>query len=104
MEIKNDLGHILENIVYLELLRRGYQVYVGKVNNAEVDFVAVSALGEEYYQVAYSVLDENTLQRELKPLEDIKDHNPKYLLTMDFVPAVSHNGIRQLNVLDWLLQ
>ena len=100
---KTDLGHILENIVYLELLRRGYQVYVGKVNTAEIDFVVQSSSGEEYYQVAYSVLDDNTLQRELAPLEAIKDHNPKYLLTMDFMPPVSHNGIRQINVLEWLL-
>lgn len=59
---------------------------------------------EVYYAKTDSVLDEKTLQRELKPLEDIKDHNPKYLLTMDFVPAVSHNSIRQMNVLDLLLQ
>lgn len=101
---KADYGHILENIVYLELLRRGYEVYVGKSGEAEIDFIAVNQEGTEYYQVAYSVMDDVTLKRELAPLDAISDHNPKYLLTMDFVPPVSHNGIRQLNVLDWLLK
>lgn len=99
-----DMGHILENIIYLELLRRGYRVYVGKVGTAEVDFVAVNENGTEYYQVAYSVMDENTLNRELASLDSIRDHNPKYLLTMDFVPPVSYNGIKQINALDWLLK
>lgn len=100
---KADEGHILENIVYLELLRRGYQVYVGKVDNSEIDFIAINEKGEEYYQVALSVKDEKTLKRELTSLDNIKDHNPKYLLTMDFTPYTSHNGIKQINVLDWLL-
>jgi len=98
-----DAGHILENIIYLELLRRGKEVYVGKVGNAEVDFITITPEGEEYYQVAYTVEAENTLERELAPLNAIKDHNPKYLLTMDFTPVASHNGIKQMNVLDWLL-
>lgn len=103
---KADEGHILENVVYLELLRRGYEVYVGKVGAAEVDFIAIGDEGEEYYQVAYTVIDADggTLERELAPLDAIKDHNPKYLLTMDFGPLVSHNGIKQINVLDWLLK
>ena len=103
---KADVGHILENIVFLELLRRGYEVYIGKVGNTEVDFVVVSDEGEEYYQVAYTVIDTqgNTLKRELAPLEAISDHNPKYLLTMDCTPLTSHNGIKQINVLDWLLR
>ncbi|MCM1180774.1 MAG: ATP-binding protein [Clostridium sp.] len=99
-----DMGHILENVVYLELLRRGYEVYIGKIGNAEVDFIAIGAEGEEYYQVAYTVMDAHTLARELEPLENIKDHNAKYLLTMDFTPFTSHNGIKQINVLDWLLK
>ena len=99
-----DMGHILENVIYLELLRRGYRVYVGKVGTVEVDFVAVNENGTEYYQVAYSVMDENTLNRELASLDSIRDHNPKYLLTMDFVPPVSYNGIKQINALDWLLK
>ncbi len=97
-----DMGHILENVVYLELLRRGYEVYVGKAGNAEIDFVAIGEEGEEYYQVALTALEESTLERELAPLESIRDHNPKYLLTMDFTPLTSHNGIKQWNVLEWL--
>ncbi|MDR1206641.1 MAG: ATP-binding protein [Peptococcaceae bacterium] len=105
-----DMGRVLENIVYLELFRRGYEVYVGKADNAEVDFVVNGENGKEYYQVAYTVEGESgagsgksILDRELAPLNAIRDHNPKYLLTMDFSPNVSHNGIRQINALDWLL-
>ncbi len=99
-----DLGHILENVVYLELLRRGYEVHIGKVGNAEIDFIAIGEEGEEYYQVALTVMEESTLERELAPLESIRDHNPKYLLTMDFTPLTSHNGIKQWNVLEWLMK
>lgn len=98
-----DFGHILENIVYLELLRRGYEVYIGKVDNKEIDFVAIKDGYTEYYQVADTVMGADTLDRELKSLNSIRDHNPKYLLTMDNVPNVSHNGIKQLYALDWLL-
>lgn len=101
---QSDMGHILENIVFLELLRRGYEVYVGKVRDAEVDFVAMNEEGVEYYQVAQTVMEERTLQRELASLDAIKDHNPKYLLTMDYTPLTSYNGIKQMNVLDWLLK
>ena len=96
-------GHVLENIVYLELLRRGYEVYIGKADEYEVDFVAINSKGIEYYQVAETVRDENTLARELRALDMIRDHYPKYLLTMDLEPETSYNGIRKLNVLDWLL-
>ena len=98
-----DDGRILENVVYLELLRRGYNVYVGKSDDFEVDFVAENEFGEEYYQVSYTVKDESTLDRELKPLNNINDHNSKYLLTTDYTPYTSHNGIKQINVFDWLL-
>ncbi len=101
---KADMGHILENIVYLELLRRGYEVHVGKVGSAEVDFIAIGEEGPEYYQVAYRVDDDETLERELKPLSRIADHNQKFLLTMEDEPLISHNGIKQINVLDWLLK
>ncbi|MDC7287482.1 ATP-binding protein [Blautia schinkii] len=100
---QTDMGHILENIVYLELLRRGYEVYVGKAEVGQVDFFAVNSQGEEYYQVAYTVMEEETLKRELSPLDAIRDHNPKYLLTMDYVPLTSYNGIKHMNVLEWLL-
>lgn len=99
-----DMGHILENIVYLELIRRGYEVHIGKVGDAEVDFIAIGAEGEEYYQVSQTVLEEQTLKRELSSLDAIKDHNPKYLLTMDYTPLTSYNGIKQVNVLEWLLK
>lgn len=99
-----DMGHILENIVYLELIRRSYEVHIGKVGDAEVDFIAIGAEGEEYYQVSQTVLEEQTLKRELSSLDAIKDHNPKYLLTMDYTPLTSYNGIKQVNVLEWLLK
>lgn len=98
-----DEGRILENVVYLELLRRGYEVYIGKNDDNEVDFVAINEKGEEYYQVSYTVKDKKTLERELRPLDNIKDHNPKFLLTTDYTPYTSHNGIKQINVFDWLL-
>lgn len=99
-----DMGHILENVVYLELLRRGYRVYVGKNASAEVDFVVQDIDGNtEYYQVSWSVRDEQTLKRELGALESIEDHNPKYILTMDNDPPISYNGIRKKYVLEWLL-
>ena len=98
-----DEGHILENVVYLELLRRGYKIYIGKNDDTEVDFIAINEKGEEYYQVALTVKEEKTLERELKPLDNINDHNPKYLLTTDYTPYTSHNGIKQINVFDWLL-
>jgi len=100
-----DYGHILENIIYLELLRRGYQVFVGVVDQLEVDFLAIGA-GEErlYIQVAYSTDKEETLKRELRPLELIKDHYPKLLLTMDTVlPDQNFGGIRKSNALIWLM-
>lgn len=99
-----DVGHILENIVYLELLRRGYKVYIGKTGEKEVDFVAVNKEGTIYYQVAYTTRDEKTLERELSALKSINDHYPKYILTMDIDPEVDYDGIRKMNVIDWLLK
>ena len=98
-----DAGHILENIVYLELLRRGYDVYVGKIDTFEVDFVAQKSNEMIYYQVALSVHDEKTLQRELRPLQAIRDHYPKIILTMDEEPEEQYDGIRRINARDWLL-
>ena len=104
-EVDRDTGHILENIVYLELRRRGYNVYVGQLAKGEVDFVAQKPGGIlEYYQVSETVLDPNTRERELAPLEAIRDQYPKYLLTMDEIYKTNnYNGIQQYNVLDWLL-
>ena len=97
-----DTGRMLENIVYLELLRRGYKVFIGKTGTQEVDFVALNAQGTEYYQVAQNILAPETLERELTPLKQIKDNYPKYLLSLDYVPVNSFEGIKPLNVLEWL--
>lgn len=98
-----DAGHILENVVYLELLRRGYAVYIGKVDDLEVDFVAMDNKGMTYYQVSATVRDGKTLQRELASLRSINDHYPKVLLTLDEDPEMEYAGIRKINALDWLL-
>jgi len=99
-----DLGHLLENVVYLELIRRGYKVNIGKLADKEVDFVANKTNGIEYYQVSASVYDENTLKRELDPLQKISDNYPKFLLTLDdIMPNTNYEGIRQINIIDWLL-
>lgn len=100
----SDMGHILENIVYLELLRRGYKVYVGKVDNLEVDFVAENREGIKYYQVALTTRNQETLARELRSLQKTNDHYPKYLLTMDMDLETDYNGITKINVVDWLLK
>ena len=99
----SDMGHILENIVYLELLRRGYKVYVGKVDDLEVDFVAENRDGLRYYQVALTVRDEKVLERELRSLQKTGDHYPKTLLTLDMDLETDYDGIRKVNVVDWLL-
>lgn len=98
-----DSGHILENVVYLELLRRGQEVYIGKINDLEVDFVAMSKNNMTYIQVVASIRDEKTLERELIPLEKIDDSYPKYILTLDDVPEANYKGIKIVNALDWLL-
>lgn len=98
-----DVGHILENVVYLELIRRGYEVYVGKVDDLEVDFVAIYSGKPTYFQVAATVRDEATLKRELAPLQKIKDHYTKIILTLDEDPEADYDGIIRVNVLDWLL-
>jgi predicted AAA+ superfamily ATPase len=100
-----DLGHLLENVVYLELLRRNNRVNIGKLAEKEVDFVAVNMNEVTYYQVSASVLDENTLARELSPLQEIKDNYPKILLTLDDIGnGTNYNGIKQINIIDWLLE
>lgn len=99
-----DVGHILENVVYLELLRRGFSVYIGKLDELEVDFVAKNQKGLQYIQVAASVRDEKTLQRELASLRRISDNYPKLILTLDDDPEADYDGIHRMNALDWLLQ
>jgi uncharacterized protein len=99
-----DVGHILENVVYLELIRRGYDVYVGQVDNLEVDFVAMKNGNISYYQVAATVREATTLKRELAPLQKIDDHYPKVILTLDDDPIADYDGIRRMNALEFLLQ
>ena len=99
-----DMGHILENIIYLELLRRKGNVYVGQFDKNEIDFVIVNSNEIEYYQVALTVLDENTLKRELDAFKNIKDNYPKYLITLDDVMVnTDYDGIKVVNALEWLL-
>ena len=98
-----DIGHILENVIYLELIRRGYDVYVGKIDNVEVDFVAKNETGLKYIQVAATVRDEKTLERELKSLQKIRDFYPKYILTLDMDPIADYDGIKKINALEFLL-
>ena len=97
-----DSGSILENIVFLELKRRGYEIYVGKVGNKEVDFVIKNEDGIKYIQVSLSVRDEKTLKRELEPLQMIRDNYPKYIITLDY-DKINYDGIKQISAIDFLL-
>lgn len=99
-----DAGRILENIVYLELLHRQKKVYIGKVDDLEVDFVAIDADGITYYQVAATVRDEKTLKRELASLQQIKDQYPKIILTLDDDPTADYDGIKRVNALEWMME
>jgi len=100
-----DLGHNLENIVYLELIRRGNEVHIGKAKDTEVDFVVNTPQNDrEYYQVAWSTKEESVWEREIRPFELIKDYNKRTLLTMDIEPESSYKGIQKTNVIDWLLK
>ena len=104
-ESPSDIGHLLENIVYLELKRRYMRVSIGKIAEFETDFVAENADESAYYQVSASVLDEGTKERELRPLQKIKDNHPKVLLTLDVIGKnANYDGIRQYNLIDWLLE
>lgn len=103
---QEDYGHIIENVVYLELLRRFPNVYVGQSGKYEVDFVALNGRNEaHYFQVALTTLDENVLKRELRSLQRIGDSYPKYLLTLDTLNKdANYNGIQKMNIIDWLLE
>jgi len=103
-EKTTDRGHILENVVYLELLRRGYKVWTGSLRHAEVDFVVKDLKGDiEYYQVSWKIDHPETAEREFSSLEAINDNYPKYLLTTESFPQ-NRNGINHLNVFEWLLE
>ena len=98
-----DVGHALENVVYLELLRRGYDVAVGKIDNTEVDFIAANANEKKYIQVTESMLSEDVAARELAPLKKIKDNYPKQILSLYPGMNSSYDGIRSDSLIDWLL-
>lgn len=98
-----DWGHLLENVVYLELFRRGYAVYIGKVGTTEIDFVAQRGAETVYYQVAATLRSPETLERELRPLRAISDNYPKFIITLDDDPAADFAGIRTINAMDFLL-
>lgn len=97
-----DIAHILENIVYLELLRRGYTVDIGKVDDKEIDFIAMLGSDKVYYQVSATILDPATFEREIAPLKKVADHYPKFIISMDELP-MDEDGIKQINIVDFLL-
>ena len=98
-----DIGHILENIVYLELIRRGYQVSIGKIGDLEIDFIAEYNSEKIYYQVAASVLSPETFSREIAPLQKVTDNYPKFIISMDEI-SINEDGIKQINIIDFLMQ
>ena len=114
---ETDIGHIIENIVYLELRRRNFKVSVGKLETVlknvekgtsenkslEIDFVAEKSRGIEYYQICADISKQSTVERELLPLQKLKDNFPKYLITLDKTDEKTYNGIKQINIIDWLL-
>lgn len=101
----SDLRHIIENIVYLELMRRNYNVYIGYFTNAEIDFVAIKNGEIEYYQVCLSLLNEEVLKREVKSLKMINDNYSKYIISLDKVGVNSNiDGIKHINLIDWLIK
>lgn len=102
-ELAVDAGHLLENVIFLELLRRNYQIWIGKTDNLEVDFVVRNKDGyTQYIQVAYTVKEQQTLERELAPFNKILDFNERILITMDYETG-NHNGVKQVNAIDWIL-
>lgn len=98
-----DRGHVLENVIYIELIRRGYDVAIGKIGNAEIDFIATKTREKLYVQVTESMMSEVVRERELAPLQKVDDNYDKIILTMDS-GEMSYNGIRQINIIDWLLE
>ncbi len=98
-----DISKPLENVIYLELLRRGYDVKIGSYKDHEVDFTATGPEGIEYFQVCQTLMAEETYNREIRPFEEIKDNYPKTILTLDRLGLGSDNGVRIVNVIDWLL-
>ena len=98
-----DTGHVLENIVYFELLKRGYDIAVGKINQLEIDFIATKADEKLYVQVTESMISESVRKRELTPLEKVNDNYEKIILSLDN-ETMSYNGIKLYNIMDWLIE
>lgn len=98
-----DTGHAIENVVYFELLRRGYDVAIGKIDNAEVDFIATNTESKIYIQVTESMQSEDVRKRELVPLQKIKDNYEKIIFSLDTGSDTSFEGIKSINLIDWLL-
>ena len=99
-----DVGHVIENIVYFELLRRGYDVAVGKIDKFEIDFVAVNKDERVYVQVSKSIIDDKVKERELRPLKMIDDNYRKMVITLDYNYETNIDGIEIVNIIDWLLK
>jgi hypothetical protein len=99
-----DLGFSIENIVYFELIRRGYRVNIGKYGNSEVDFVAQKEGIITYFQVTADMTAQETFQREMKPFYSIRDNYAKIVLTLDRFTVGNYDGIQVINVIDWLLE
>ena len=99
-----DISRPLENVIYLELIRRGYRVNVGSYKNLEVDFTATGPKGTEYFQICQTLISEETYDREIRPFREIRDNYPKTILTLDRIGLGSDNGVRTVNVIDWLLE
>ena len=99
-----DTGHSLENVVYFELLRRGYDVAIGKIDNKEIDFIATNADDKLYIQVTESMKEENTKNRELTPLKKVKDNYSKIILSLEPGLETSYDGIKSIHLIDWLLE
>ena len=101
---RRDISRPLENIVYLELLRRGYSVRVGNYNDWEIDFTASKPEDTEYFQICQTLMSADTYEREIRPLRKIKDNFPKTVLTLDRLGLGSDDGIKIVNIIDWLLE
>ena len=99
-----DIGRSMENVVFLELLRRGYKVRIGSYRDKEIDFTAVKGEETEYYQVSETMLAPETKEREMRPLRSVKDNFPKTVLTLDRFGLGNYDGIQTVNIIDWLLK
>ena len=98
-----DTGHVLENIVFFELLRRGYDVAIGKIDNSEIGFIATSANEKIYFQVTETMMSEDVRRRELTPLQKVRENYEKIVLSLDPSLETSYEGIKSKNLIDWLI-